>query len=1220
MRYLSKIVFINSAHIPYGEVCLDGNVHFVGTQGVGKSTILRAILFFYNADTTHLGIPREKKSFAEFYFPYPNSYIIYEVTRDDTQYFVILFQSRGRLCYRFVDTAYRMEYFIGPTGEVPSEFSQIRSRIPQGVRISRIVDSYGEFRDILYGNRQNLRGDVRGYCICESSRYQNIPRTIQNVFLNSRLDAEFIKSTIVSSLLEDEPGIDLSYYRHQIASFEQEYADISIWFDKDSSGKVPVRETMNRTTELYARYKGLHDTQESICGQTMYALERSRKALPSKKQALQSVEEKIERDNRLLAEEKGKYEKDRDSLQQEIGVIKDKLRSIKEKREHYAAIGIESILSLVSQEESLKIELKGRNSLLESLTGRYHSVTEKYDSLCKGVEMDLREFENEQKAQMTKAREFKVAEDSKVDAAFSESSMKAHSRYDAILDEIDSQKEQLAQDMSNLLAQREKVALESPSKDKLDTLSVNLAAYEKQQQEYTHIAQLCIEKLKAERSSCDSEEKGMKAALEEELSPLRQRVSFLEDRVKEIDSRLSNVDGSLLKWLEVNHPGWEENIGLVADDDILYNTTLSPSPSRDGGNSLFGVDISLDSIKKSVGTPQELRRRKSAFLSEIESLEKEEILLSQKTNEKINEMLSRSAREQKDLKEQSIHNEAMASTMPQKIQALKVEIDTLLRKDEQWRKDTVSQIDEKLRELSAEKTSLDERKKKALSKRDSEISAARKEADSRKDILQKSLQKRLSSFDEAILRKKDDAQKEIEKYRQMEKKELSGLGADSDAIDKIRREIDSFNDKLRRIDDARQTYYGYLSDKENLLDREDEFKKGKKDKDEKMESLTEHYDRRRNRLQESRDEKIAKKDALSKEIEMLLDGIEKVEVFLSDDNPRRPAGMADAKPVKVDASCQTLLENLSRNIDSIRSTKDSLRKSCDTFKGYFSEKNTFNFKTNLLSDDDYLAFADSLTEFEHFNKIEDYRQRVSDRYAEILQRISREVGDMTSRSGEVESTIREINSDFQENNFTGVIKNISLRKVDSDDTLMKLLVAIKEFADENTYSMGDVNLFSQDEQKDSSSRKIVDFLSKLSRHLASNQALESLRLGDTFRIQFKIVENDNDTGWIEKISNVGSDGTDVLVKAMVNIMLLNVFKTKASKKFGDFRLHCMMDEIGRLHPANVKGILQFAGARNIVLVNSSPMPYSVSDYKYTYLMEKDSSSNTRIRKLLTRMQ
>lgn len=68
MRCLNKIVFINSAHIPYAEVKVDGNVHFVGTQGVGKSTVLRALLFFYNADKLKLGIPREKQSFDAFIF------------------------------------------------------------------------------------------------------------------------------------------------------------------------------------------------------------------------------------------------------------------------------------------------------------------------------------------------------------------------------------------------------------------------------------------------------------------------------------------------------------------------------------------------------------------------------------------------------------------------------------------------------------------------------------------------------------------------------------------------------------------------------------------------------------------------------------------------------------------------------------------------------------------------------------------------------------------------------------------------------------------------------------------------------------------------------------------------------------------------------------------------------------------------------------------------
>ena len=98
MRNLSKIIFINSANIPYSETRLDGNVHFIGTQGVGKSTILRAILFFYNASPIHLGIPKEKKNFDAFYFPFSNSHIIYEVERENGVYCIIVSKSMGRIC------------------------------------------------------------------------------------------------------------------------------------------------------------------------------------------------------------------------------------------------------------------------------------------------------------------------------------------------------------------------------------------------------------------------------------------------------------------------------------------------------------------------------------------------------------------------------------------------------------------------------------------------------------------------------------------------------------------------------------------------------------------------------------------------------------------------------------------------------------------------------------------------------------------------------------------------------------------------------------------------------------------------------------------------------------------------------------------------------------------------------------------------------------------
>ena len=185
MRYLNKIIFLNSAHIPYAEVKLDGNVHFIGTQGVGKSTLLRALLFFYNADKLKLGIPKEKKSFDAFYFPYSNSYIIYEVMRENGAYCV-------------VDASFERDWFINEHNEVYSEWGRIRERIGGKRQITSQITVYEMYRDIIFGNnRKQDMTPYRKFAIVESAKYQNIPRTIQNVFLNSKLDADFIKDTII---------------------------------------------------------------------------------------------------------------------------------------------------------------------------------------------------------------------------------------------------------------------------------------------------------------------------------------------------------------------------------------------------------------------------------------------------------------------------------------------------------------------------------------------------------------------------------------------------------------------------------------------------------------------------------------------------------------------------------------------------------------------------------------------------------------------------------------------------------------------------------------------------------------------------------------------------------------------------------------------------------------------------------------------------------------
>lgn len=399
MRYLNKVVFVNSAHVPYAEVKVDGNVHFIGTQGVGKSTLLRAILFFYNADKMRLGIPKEKKNFDAFYLPFANSYIVYEVMRENGAYTVVVTKSMGRAAFRFVDAPYRKEWFVNERNEVAADWSEIRVRISDsGYNASSLVTGYDMFRDIIFGNnRKPELLQFRKYAIVESAHYQNIPRTIQNVFLNSKLDADFIKDTIIQSMDDNEFVIDLSYYRNQIETFEQEYDDVMLWMKQDKNGVVPVRKQAERVIKGYRTLLYSKKQIEDGRAELNYAEKDARRRFPELDEQIDLLNKEVERYTRLLGEEREKFNRERDKLNQQKGSIDADLQKIKSKRRYYAQERIEEVIAKVSKEPALKYELESLNKVYHELTGTYDDIMGKYRQLEQTLDTEFAKFDNETK-------------------------------------------------------------------------------------------------------------------------------------------------------------------------------------------------------------------------------------------------------------------------------------------------------------------------------------------------------------------------------------------------------------------------------------------------------------------------------------------------------------------------------------------------------------------------------------------------------------------------------------------------------------------------------------------------------------------------------------------------------------------------------------------------------------------------------------------------------
>ena len=1213
MRALRKITFVNSANIRYAEVKLDGNVHFIGTQGVGKSTLLRAILFFYNADKLHLGIPKEMKSFDEFYLPHANSYMVYEVEHEHGPFSIIVFRSSGRACYRFVDAAYRKEWLVDGHGEVTAEGKVIRERL-NGMYMSKIIDRYEQYRDIIYGNRQAVGKEFARFQLLETNRYQNIPRSIQNVFLNSRLDANFIKDIIIRSMSEDEANIDLGYFRRQVSDFEQEYKDITCWYKLNQKGESIVRKQAETVVRTYHELLYMKQQITDLCGELRYAERISREKLPLIDAKITELLQEQDKQKRLLSEIQQKYDAEKSSLNQELGVVNDKLKRLKERKDFYANEQIEEVIRRCDNEQSVKTELDSLKDRLSNLTAKFNDITTKYKALCQNVTNQLANFryaqqrrilaegQEKQKTNERLLKEYNTAR-MEVEHSFAEKIATATSVIDSIKSEQnDCDKELL------------KLQYLAPFKEEKENLNQQLNKLHLKESQVEGKINTLISEINRIQTEYDKKEAEIIADYHRQSVDKQAQIDLLSGQISSIDKILVRIKGSLYEWLEDNQSDWEQNIGKVINEEkVLYQTGLHPQ--KTDGTSLFGVKLDLTDLPLNVRKPKQLQEERAELEKQLRQEKSEYADILDKQAKAIEELKRQFIPKIKNLRQQKSLSETELNMVPQQRKTILVKIEDYDSRARQIIAQRQTELDARLHKLAHDlieaQASLDRLntdKQKQLRKLDKKYGEAK--SDNEKKYIESS-----TVIDTETKNREQETDAELQNLRQREIDELKGHGVDTVLVEECKTKIKAAEDELGYIVQHRELGFAYSRDKEELFDQEDNFKNQKKSIADKILQLNDKYSQRKQKHNQQLDTIGTGLNKCRDEQKRLEEDLQKAERFVHDENLCPPM-LADAKEKQTLRTPGEAVDELTGIIVSRQSRQNQFKQSINAFKGHFSAKNTFCFKIELVIDEDYLDFANNLDDFLINNKLEEYRRRTSERYVDILARVSKEMGELTRHESDVDKIIHDINNDFKERNFVGVIKLIALQSVPSADKMVQLMKRIKEFNDENQFAMGEMNLFSTTDSNEVN-QKAVGHLLDFMKLLTDNLSRPYLTLSDLFQLQFRIIENDNDTGWADKLSHVGSEGTDTLVKAMINIMLINVFKEKVSRKFGDFRIHCMMDEIGKLHPQNVKGILDFANARNILLINSSPTTYNVSDYRYTYLLQKDGKSKTVIHPLIS---
>ncbi len=1215
MKYLNKIIFVNSANIPYAEISVDGNVHFTGTQGVGKSTVLRALLFFYNADKHRLGIQQAQKSFDEFYFRQSNSYILYEVMRDNGAYTILVSRYQGRASWRFIDAPYQREWIVDQDKQVLSDWVKIRERIDKNVSVSARIDSGVMFKDIIFGNTHDHK--YTRYALVQSTHYQNIPRSIQNVFLNTKLDADFVKNTIIQSMADEDLPIDLQTYRRLVTDFEREYDEIGCWFRQTRDGNYPVRQQALKIAEQGRRIVALDQQLMDVWRMLNHAVAESEQKLPLLEAEAAEVKTEIEKERSREKELTTEYDKENNSLREQFGEKKGKLKEIAQARKDFAAMGIEEKLALAARENSLRRETADKQMLLDDLLKTHASIEEKYNIARGKLENAQRAFDNAQKEAYYQKQESLQKERKRLEDERTKNRNVVMDAFNSWRHESDERLEILQKEQNRSDNALKELRLWHPKAEEIARIKELLQQLDVTEKENTAQQTAVRSQIAQVTTEYEMKEAELNQASQRDQERLVENRTQCKEQIAKIEALLSHLDGSLYQWLTENAEGWEDNLGKVVDEErILYAGGLEPQLNTETSDSIFGVKLNLDNIDAVHRTPDDYSEERKRLEEQLQQTNRQLTQLPINLQENISKLGKKYAVQLNPLRQQATLLKVEEEQIPVKRQDLQNQQHKLVMEEQeliaQEKGIRERAFNEALLKVQAEKEARDVKEtknKKELKDLDTAFNKSSKALDEELRLFMESQAKEATARNQEFTAQKSQLDEQ-------QKAELEGKGVDVNLLEQYRKTLDALKELLKQIDAERPTVIRYRDAEQNLFAKEPEIKKSIKDIEQQLAMMRQRYEDKRARIEKKRQDMEERQKVILKDLTHRREGLNQYHQMVENEHLVPNSFLTDDKMVESHQDSQQLISQLRGTVNQKRETIEKLKETVINFNRNFKPQNAFHFNTMPVTDNDYMQIAVDLQDFMDNNKIEEFRRRTSEHYKDILGRISTEIGALMKRRSDVDSVILDINRDFVEKNFAGVIKSIELRANESSDRLMQLLMSIHDYTVENALSIGELNLFSSD-NRDEVNRKVVDYLKSLSHQLQDEQTRPTVSLSDAFRLQFRVKENDNDTNWVERINNVGSDGTDILVKAMVNIMLINVFKKKAERKSGTFIVHCMMDEIGRLHPNNIKGILQFANSRNIYLINSSPTSYNPYDYKYTYLLSKH-GVKTRVDKLLKR--
>ena len=361
----TRLIILNSGKYDYGEVELVRPLHLVGPNNVGKTSLIAALQFLYIDDQRYMHFSRDMDDTRRYYFPDPNSYILFECLTP-TGYRVVGVQGLGPLKrYEFRRFSYQGKFditdFLDEANKLRQE-DEIRGLLAD--RDYRKLEP-NQLKAALTGSGDNNGVHLGLVPTRDSDAYRRFRRVFSNLLRLAHLSQEDLKRFLYE-IYESEfkqKSIDLE------TGYSSQFEKVKRLAD-EVRGLQAVADDIRRALLLAAERDEVRGNLPLLFTHIGCAWEVIRAEIVESREKLNLQMEQLAGKESQAKEEYRETEQSMRSLDQQLGALKRDLKNIEQEktefRDYLADIEDAKIANLKTQIEEIGYLLK--NAVQEPAT------------------------------------------------------------------------------------------------------------------------------------------------------------------------------------------------------------------------------------------------------------------------------------------------------------------------------------------------------------------------------------------------------------------------------------------------------------------------------------------------------------------------------------------------------------------------------------------------------------------------------------------------------------------------------------------------------------------------------------------------------------------------------------------------------------------------------------------------------------------------------------